>query len=202
MASKYQLVHSEFYIENSDVPVNRLNITDSKIIHAFENDLLRDAYKVFVEELNGQTIFDEAYFKSLHRRTFESLYDWAGEYRNFNMAKGESRFCQGAYVDNQSKNIFLKLVDDEVLWNCDIKNEFSQRLADFKCEIIALHPFPELNGRITRMFFDLIAFYRGYEFIDYSKTTPEMYMEASIECVQLADCSCFEKIIFDGLLLR
>lgn len=202
MASKYQLVHSEFYIENSDVPVNRLNITDSKIIHAFENDLLRDAYKVFVEELNGQTIFDEAYFKSLHRRTFESLYDWAGEYRNFNMAKGESRFCQGAYVDNQSKNIFLKLVDDEVLWNCDIKNEFSQRLADFKCEIIALHPFPELNGRITRMFFDLIAFYRGYEFIDYSKTTPEMYMEASIECVQLADCSHFEKIIFDGLLLR
>ena len=202
MASKYQLVHSEFYIENSDVPVNRLSITDSKIIHAFENDLLRDAYEVFVEELDSQTIFDEAYFKSLHRRTFESLYDWAGEYRNFNMAKGESRFCQGAYVDNQSKEIFLKLVDDEVLWNCDTKEEFSKRLADFKCEIIALHPFPELNGRITRMFFDLIAFSRGYEFIDYSKTTPEIYIEASIECVQLADCSHFEKIIFDGLLLR
>lgn len=202
MASKYRLVHSEFYIENSDVPVNRLDITDSKIIHAFENDLLGDAYRAFVEDLNSETIFDEAYFKSLHRITFESLYDWAGEYRSFNMAKGESRFCQGAYVDDQSKEIFSKLLNDEVLWSSEDKDVFAQRMAFHKCEIIALHPFPELNGRITRMFFDLIAFSRAYEFIDYSKITAEEYIEASIDCVQLADCSSFEKIIFDGLINR
>lgn len=202
MASKYRLVHSEFYIENSDVPVNRLDITDSKIIHALENDLLRDAYEVFLEELNADTVFDESYFKSLHRRTFESLYDWAGEYRSFNMAKGESRFCQGSYVDNQSKEIFLKLLDDKVLWSSENKEVLAQRLAFHKCEIIALYPFPELNGRITRMFFDLIAFSRGYKFIDYSTITADEYIDASKACVQVADCSSFEKILFDGLILR
>lgn len=82
------------------------------------------------------------------------------------------------------------------------KKEFAKSLAYHKCELIALHPFPELNGRITRMFFDMIAFSRGYEFIDYSKRTPEQYIDASIECVQFADCSSFEKIIYDGLILR
>jgi len=202
MASKYRLVHSEFYIENSDVPVNKLGITDSTIIHALEQDLLKDAYGVFAGELSRETIFDESYFKSLHKRTFASLYDWAGEYRNFNMAKGESRFCQGAYVDDQSEEIFSKLTDDENLWSTENKEIFAHKLAYYKCEIIALHPFPELNGRITRMFFDLLAFYKGYEFIDYSVVTAEKYIEASIDCVQYADCSRFEKIIFDGLTLR
>ena len=199
MPSKYKLVHSQFYIENSDVPINKLNIVDSDVIHEFENDLLRDAYGVFVEELNDDTIFDEEYFKSLHRRTFESLYDWAGEYRAFNMAKGESRFCQGAYVDGQSKVIFEALKNDKLLWSNNSNEEFSKRLAYHKCELIALHPFPELNGRITRMFFDMIAYSLGYEFLDYSKTTPEQYIGASIECVQFAECGSMEKIIYDGL---
>ena len=34
---------------------------------------------------------------------------------------------------------------------------FAQRLAYYQGELIALHPFYELNGRITRLYFDLIA---------------------------------------------
>lgn len=202
MPSKYQLTHSSFYIENSDVPINKLNIDDSKVIHELENSLLFEAYKIVSKELNNNTLFDERYFKSLHKRTFESLYDWAGEYRSFNMAKGESRFCQGAYVDNQSKDIFTKLINDEVLHKTTNREEISKKIAYYKCELIALHPFPELNGRITRMFFDMMVFSKGYAFIDYSSITPEEYISASIECVQYADCTSFENIIFNGLKER
>ncbi len=202
MASKYKLVHSQLYLENSDVPKNKLGITDSKVIHALENDLLKDAYEAFVQELNKDTRFDEVYFKRLHGSTFESLYDWAGEYRTFNMAKGESRFCQGVYVENESKKIFDTLVNDELLWSSQSKKVLAERLAYHKCELIALHPFPELNGRITRMFFDMMVFFRGYEFIDYSKATPTEYIDASIECVQFADCSMMEQIIYKGLIKR
>ncbi|TAJ80771.1 MAG: hypothetical protein EPO42_03625 [Gallionellaceae bacterium] len=40
--------------------------------------------------------------------------------------------------------------------------KFAERLAHFQSELIALHPFHELNGRITRLFFDLITVYNGY----------------------------------------
>lgn len=141
MASKYQLKNNSFYINGSDVPKNKLNITDSLQIHELEKELLEEAYQVFYDELDENTAFDEEYFKELHRRTFEALYGWAGKYRDFNMAKGESRFCQGAYVDSSSKKIFEELKNDDYLRNCTStpKAKFAKKLAYYKCEIIALY---------------------------------------------------------------
>ncbi len=175
MASKYQLKNNSFYYENTDVPINKFDIKDSQTIHEIERELLKEAYEIFFEELNENTLFDENYFKELHKRTFESLYDWAGIYRDFNMAKGESRFCQGSYIESSSKKIFKELKKDNYLKNYENKSkkEFAKKLAYYKCEINALHPFCELNGRITRMFFDMIVAFNGYKFIDYSKRNCE-----------------------------
>jgi cell filamentation protein len=93
MASKYQLKDNSFYYEGTDIPKNKFEIRDSELIHEIEKELIEDAYNIFYDELDENTIFDEEYFISLHKRTFESLYEWAGVYRDFNMSKGESRFC-------------------------------------------------------------------------------------------------------------
>lgn len=201
MASKYQLVNNLFYYEGSDIPKNRFDIQDAQIIHEIEKELLEEAYGIYFDELNETTLFDEEYFISLHQRTFESLYDWAGKYRDFNMAKGESRFCQGEFVQSSAKKIFEELKKENYLKDFEhkAKEEFAQRLAYYKCEINALHPFYELNGRVTRMFFDMIVAFNGYKFIDYSSVTPLEYIDSAIECVQFADCAGFEKIILDGL---
>jgi len=201
MASKYQLKNSSLYIKGTDIPKNKLHITNSEEIHELERELIAEAYATFYDELNENTLFDENYFKSLHRRTFESLYDWAGEYRDFNMAKGNSRFCQGAFVESESKKIFAQIKEDNYLKDLEkiTKEDFARKIAYYKCELIALHPFYELNGRVTRLFFDMIAVYNGYKYIDYATVTPEVYIEASIECVQFADCNKLEKIIYNGL---
>ncbi|MDO9207775.1 MAG: Fic family protein [Sulfuricurvum sp.] len=201
MASKYHLENSSFYQDGTDTPRNKFNIIDSIEIHELEKELIEEAYSVFYDELDENTLFDETYFKELHRRTFESLYEWAGKYRDFNMSKGESRFCQGAYVSSESQKIFDALRAENYLKNCETLSieELASKIAYYKCELIALHPFCELNGRITRLFFDMIVLFNGYEYIDYSTTTPDLYIEASIECVQFADCQKMEKIIYDGL---
>ena len=49
------------------------------------------------------------------------------------------------------------------------------------------------------MFIDIIAAYNGYQFIDYSHISPKEYIDAAIECVQFADSTIFEEIIFAGL---
>jgi len=203
MASKYYLENSPIYIDGTDIPRNKAGITNSDELHELERELLEEAYQVFYDELDDNTVFDETYFKALHRRTFESLYDWAGEYRHFNMIKGATRFCQGAYVESASHKLFAEFEQANYLKNTGIsKGEFVRQLAYFKCELIALHPFYELNGRITRLFFDMIALYNGYRYIDYSSIAPETYINASIQCVQFADCRAIEKIIADGLSLN
>jgi len=154
MASKYKVQSSDVYINDTDVPINKLNIDDSVEIHELEKELITEAYKIFYDELNENTLFNETYFIELHRRTFEALYAWAGIYRDLNMAKGESRFCQGMYVQSESKKIFEALKKDNYLKDYENKpkEEFAKKLAYYKCELIALHPFYELNGRITRLF--------------------------------------------------
>ena len=201
MASKYQFKDSSFYYDGTGIPKNKFDITDFQTIHDLEESLIEEAYTIFTDKLDHDTIFDEGYFKQLHKKTFESLYDWAGEYRDFNMAKGESRFCQGKFIETSSKKIFEELAKDNYLkdYTDRSKEEFASKLAYYKCEINALHPFYELNGRITRLFFDMIAVYNGYEPIDYSTVTPQKYIECAIECVQFADESGFKNIILNGL---
>ena len=201
MASKYKNEASSIYIEGTDIPKNKLNLINSIQIHEIERELIEEAYEIFYNELDENTIFDEKYFIQLHKRTFGELYEWAGIYRDFNMSKGESRFCQGAYVISSSKKIFDELKNDNYLKDYENKpkKEFAKKLAYYKCEINALHPFCELNGRITRMFFDMIVSFNGYRFIDYSTVRQEEYINGAIECVVYADSSTFEKIIYDGL---
>jgi cell filamentation protein len=195
MKSKYQLKDSSFYYLNTDIPKNKFDIKDSQIIHDIEQELLIKSYEIFFDEMEENTVFDEEYFISLHKRTFDSLYGWAGIFRDFNMSKGESRFCQGAFVMSSSKKIFLELKQDNYLRDFENrpKEEFAKKLAYYKCEINALHPFCELNGRITRMFFDMIVSFNGYKFIDYSAVTPKEYINCAIDCVQYADESGLKK---------
>ena len=200
MVSKYHLRSNSIYIKDTDIPHNKLGIISAEELHELEGELLEEAYQVFYQELDEHTLFNEDYFKALHQRTFEGLYEWAGEYRQFNMSKGTSRFCQGAYIATNSAKIFNKLAKINYLKEfTKPKEELVKQLAYFKCELIALHPFYELNGRITRFFFDMIAISNAYSYIDYSNISPETYINASIECVQFANSDSMELIITNGL---
>ncbi|WP_280938018.1 Fic family protein [Sulfurospirillum barnesii] len=96
--------------------------------------------------------------------------------------------------------MFTELKKDAYLLTCKDKKEFAKKLAYYKSELIALHPFYELNGRILRLFIDMLCLYNGYNFIDYSMTIENnAYIEASILCVQYADSSKMEEIIENGL---
>jgi len=199
--SKYRLSQSSIYIDGTSVPKNKLKSSDAKFIATIEKKLLLNAYNKYSQELNPNILLDETYFVNLHKKTFESLYDFAGVYREVNMSKGESQFCLGQYLTSESKRIFKELEEDKYL--SDIKSDkmlFSKKLAYYQGELIALHPFYELNGRITRLYCDMLALFNGYKPIDYSASIDNgAYIDASIACVQYADSALLEKIIFDGL---
>lgn len=125
------------------------------------------------------------------------------------MVKGSSMFCRAAYLAKESSRIFGQLEKEAYLrgaaqWP---RKQFADRLAYFQSELIALHPFYELNGRITRLFFDLMAIQSGYAPIDYEQALrdgPEPdnnYIRAAIDCVQRADHAPLRDLILVGLVL-
>ncbi len=205
--SKYQFTESDIYLTDTDIPKNRLGIETPDLLHEVESSLLQQAYTRFITELAPTTRFDEDYYKALHRDTYETLYNWAGLYRTVDISKGGSLFCRAAYLEHEAKRIFRELEQEQYLKQAagGIVEKFAERLAHYQSELIALHPFYELNGRITRLFFDLIAVYNGYEPIDYSQALAEgpsglnTYIEASILCVQRADSSKLQQLILQGL---
>lgn len=198
MASKSQAKYKKLYIKDTNVLKNKLGITNSYVIHELEKELLEDAYKVFYDELDEKTVFNEKYYKQLHGRTFKSVYEWAGKYRDFNLTKGDSIFCPESFIKKSMKEVFEELKKHDYLMDLT-KKKFAKRLAYYKCELLAIHPFSEVNGRTTRLFFDMIAAFNGYSFIDYSTVSVEEYKDASLECILFADYEKMEEIIFNGL---
>lgn len=206
--SKYKFRDSDIYQPGTDVPVNRLGITDPVVLQEVEAALLTQAYGVFAAELMPDTRFDALYFQTLHHRTWASLYDWAGLYRTQDMVKGSSMFCRAAYLEPESRRIFGELEREGYLHGSGTwpTEQLARRLAYYQGELIALHPFYELNGRITRLFFDLIVMANGYGPIDYSRAVqhdPEVgntYIRASIHCVQRADQRLLQHLIASGLV--
>ena len=202
--SKYQFTASDIYLPGTDIPKNNLGITEPELLHEVEETLLQQAYQIFISECESNTRFDENYFKALHQRTFGSLYDWAGLYRIVDMSKGSSLFCRAVYLEQESRRIFLKLEQESFLQNSANwqPEKFADRLAYYQSELIALHPFYELNGRITRLFFDLIAIANGYAPIDYSNALSgqpiNAYIQSSIDCMQ-ADYQKLYQLILQGL---
>ncbi len=205
--SKYHFQQSDIYQPGTDLPINLLNVDDGDVLHEIEAQLLQQAYQTFTSELTPDTRFDQAYFQALHQRTFEALYVWAGSYRTQDMVKGGSMFCRAEYLASESRRIFSELEKENFLraaksWPSE---RFAARLAYYQSELIALHPFYELNGRITRLFFDMIAIANGYGPIDYGvalQSDPDVgnnYIRASIDCVQRADDKQLQILIVNGL---
>ncbi len=203
--SKYSQDKDYIYYENSGIPINKFDIRNLKILEAEERKLLLNGYSYFHKNLTEATIFDENYFKELHRKTFSDMYDFAGKYRTVNISKGYSSFCQVRFLEQNSKEIFRKLASDNYLkdYSSKTKEELACKICYYMCELIALHPFFELNGRITRLFFDMIVTYNGYEYIDYQdalelEEDDNKFIKASIECISGNDNKMYQ-IILKGL---
>lgn len=199
---KYYPPSEHIYYKDSDIPINKLDIHDSQLIHELERELLLQSYEFFHTALEENTIFDKNYLISIHRHLFQKLYTWAGDYRTVNISKGTSMFCPYMNLESFSNDIFKQLEAENYLRDFEslvLRESFAKRLAYYICELIVLHPFNEGNGRSLRLFFDMIVTYNGYEYIDYANTlNNDAFISASIDCME-TDCSKMEEIILDGL---
>jgi len=99
--------------------------------------------------LKAQTILTEDFVRKLHKRMYGDVWQWAGEFRKTNKNIGIDKW----QIPTQLK----ALLDDARYWienNTYPPDEIAIR---FKHRIVAIHCFPNGNGRHSRLMADIIV---------------------------------------------
>ena len=107
--------------------------------------------------------------QQIHAYLFGGLYDFAGQIRALNIAKGGFRFAPAQFLDST-----LKMIEAMP------ENSFDE-VADKYVEMNVAHPFMEGNGRSTRIWLDLILKKNLKLCVDWSKVSKKDYLTAMEE---------------------
>ena len=107
-----------------------------------------------------------ASLQAIHKALFEDIYDFAGELRTVNLAKGNFRFAPLMYLEAALANI------DKMP-----QSAFDEIIEKY-VEMNIAHPFREGNGRSTRLWLDQMLKAGIGQVVDWSKVDKEDYLLA------------------------
>ena len=98
--------------------------------------------------LKPEKILTEKFIKDLHKKMYDDIWRWAGEFRKTDKNIGINWTQIGIELKN--------LIDDTKYW-IENKTYSPEEIAiRFKHRIVAIHCFPNGNGRHSRMMADII----------------------------------------------
>ena len=147
---------------------NKLGISDSfKLANEEEKISKKKALEMFqtgfLDSLQAGSL--EALIQ-IHKYLFEDIYNFAGQIRNVNIAKGNFRFAPAIYLKEVLKSVekMPQSTFDEII--------------EKYVEMNIAHPFREGNGRSTRIWLDLILKSEINMVVDWSKVDKDDYLLA------------------------
>ncbi len=97
---------------------------------------------------------------------FEDIYDFAGKIRDVNLAKGFFRFAPLLYLQAALKHI-----------DAMPQNSFGEIIEKY-VEMNIAHPFRDGNGRVTRIWLDLILKKELKQVVDWNRVDKDDYLSA------------------------
>ena len=144
---------------------NKLNITDQAELVREEERISKTYAKAMFETgyLNTLEAGTFETLKKIHKYLFEEIYEFAGELRKVNIAKGNFRFTPIAYLEESIRNIekMPQSTYDEII--------------EKNVEMNIALPFREANRRSTRIWLDLILKKELNLVVDWSKVDKTDY---------------------------
>ena len=127
----------------------------------------KKAYALFesnlIDEIEIGTIKG---LQQIHAYLFGGLYDFAGQIRQKNIAKGGFQFAIVQFLDNTLKKIE------------DMSQDSFDEITDKYVDMNVAHPFMEGNGRSMRIWLDLIFKKQLKKCVDWSKIDKNDYLKA------------------------
>ena len=120
------------------------SITTRGELDEFEQQNIEKAIEwTLTKKFTKEYILSEELIKELHRRMFNDVWVWAGKFRKTNKNLGVDKFEIRVEIRN--------LIDDCNFW-IENKTFGEDEIAiRFKHRIVKIHPFPNGNGRHSRL---------------------------------------------------
>lgn len=147
---------------------NKLGISDSfKLADEEEKISKKKALEMFQTGfLNSLQAGSVEALIQIHKYLFEDIYEFAGQLRTVNIAKGNFRFAPAIYLSEALKSIekMPQSTFDEII--------------EKYVEMNIAHPFREGNGRSSRIWLDLILKSELNKVVDWSKVDKDDYLLA------------------------
>ena len=149
-------------------PENKLGLTSSADLAREEERLSKKKALALFENgvLDTLPAGKFSTLQAIHKYLFEDIYDFAGELRTVNLAKGNFRFAPLMYLEAALANI------DKMP-----QSTFDEIIEKY-VEMNIAHPFREGNGRSTRIWLDHILKTEIGKVMDWSKVDKEDYLLA------------------------
>jgi cell filamentation protein len=161
---------------------------------------LHNAYRLFeTGDIDTFEIGTTKGLQQIHHYLFQGLYDFAGEIRTNNIAKGNFRFANSLYLNE----ILVKIEQMP-------EETFEEIIAKY-VEMNIAHPFMEGNGRAMRIWLDMILKTRLKKVVNWQLADKTLYLQAmerspvnDLEIRTLLSANLTEKInnreiIFKGI---
>lgn len=134
-----------FWYNKSRTTVNITERGTTMTTREIDRESFEKAKQLFVSgEIDRIEVGTVKGLQAIHKVLFDGLYDFAGEIRTLNIAKGNFRFANSLYLD-----AVLSAVEKMP------ENTFEEIIAKY-VEMNVAHPFMEGNGRSTRIWLDMI----------------------------------------------
>lgn len=147
---------------------NKLGITGSAELAREEERLSKKRAAELYDSGYLDTLAPGTYaaLAAIHRYLFQDIYEFAGQRRQVNLAKGNFRFAPLMYLDASLKNI-----------ECMPQSTFDEIVEKY-VEMNIAHPFREGNGRSARIWLDLLFKKELGMVVDWSLVDKEDYLLA------------------------
>ena len=145
---------------------NKLGLRGLELLKEEERISKKKAKLLYGGRLDQIEVGTYAGLREIHRFLFDEIYFFAGETRKLNIAKGNFRFVSALYLEEALERISAMPMD-----------AFEQIVAKY-VEMNIAHPFPEGNGRSTRIWLDAMMKANLGKVVDWQKIHRDDYMAA------------------------
>lgn len=139
---------------------------------------------------NKKDILSETFIKALHKKMFGDIWKWAGNFRTT-----ERNIGVAPYEIQPKLRILL---DDIRFWIANRTYSEKEIAIRFHHRLVQIHPFPNGNGRISRIMADLIMRNFGLNDLDWGSGNLTEISELRtkyISALQEADNGDYTKLI-------
>ena len=154
-----------YLYDDVDILRNLGNIRDADELRRAEGDVTK--YTMLTVYAQKFTKFNTNTICEIHRIIFDSLFEWAGEFRTIHIAKYEEVLggdtVHYAYPDEIKKELDETSKEIAKLKKSDSKNELVFKLVRIIAKLWQTHPFREGNTRTIISFAVLLAEHLGIE---------------------------------------